>query len=173
MSLERGLMLLRLNHELLPEPGRPMARTTVPLGDAGDAGEVSGTEADSGTFAGGASAFEELAAAGVGLDAGRLRPRPPRPRRRRGRELPLPGLEGAARSDATAASGSASPAGTASASPVSGPDSGSGSGVGGSSAAVDSGCDSKYAGCSGAGCAAASLSVFLSLSRIHLRMLGL
>ena len=31
MSLESGFMLWRLNHELLPEPGSPIARTTVPF----------------------------------------------------------------------------------------------------------------------------------------------
>ena len=32
MSLESGTTLCRLNHELLPEPGRPMASTTRPFG---------------------------------------------------------------------------------------------------------------------------------------------
>src|ERR1700679_2115529 len=30
-SLESGVTLWRLNHELLPEPGSPIARTTTPL----------------------------------------------------------------------------------------------------------------------------------------------
>src|SRR6201987_4009896 len=38
MSLESGVILLRLNQELLPEPGRPMARMTAPLGGRGMAG---------------------------------------------------------------------------------------------------------------------------------------
>ncbi len=32
MSLESGVTLCRLNHELLPDPGKPMARTTMPFG---------------------------------------------------------------------------------------------------------------------------------------------
>src|SRR5712692_2339601 len=35
MSLESGLMLCRLNQELLPDPGRPIARTTTPFGARG------------------------------------------------------------------------------------------------------------------------------------------
>jgi hypothetical protein len=31
MSLESGVMLWRLNHELLPEPGSPIASTTTPF----------------------------------------------------------------------------------------------------------------------------------------------
>ena len=31
MSLESGVILWRLNHELLPDPGNPMARMTLPL----------------------------------------------------------------------------------------------------------------------------------------------
>src|SRR6266478_4547105 len=34
-SLERGDILCRLNHELLPEPGRPIAKTTTPFGVRG------------------------------------------------------------------------------------------------------------------------------------------
>ena len=40
MSLESGVMLCRLNHELLPDPGNPMARTTVPLEARGAAAGV-------------------------------------------------------------------------------------------------------------------------------------
>ena len=57
MSLESGATLWRLNQELLPEPGRPIASTTMPLGarcvtvaaggrggwDDGDAGAASGS----------------------------------------------------------------------------------------------------------------------------------
>src|SRR5258707_5353539 len=39
-SLESGVMLLRLNQELLPEPGRPMERTTTPLYFLGTAGSL-------------------------------------------------------------------------------------------------------------------------------------
>src|SRR2546426_7523981 len=31
-SLESGVMLCRLNHELFPEPGSPMAKITTPFG---------------------------------------------------------------------------------------------------------------------------------------------
>ena len=40
MSLESGVMLCRLNHELLPDPGNPMARTTVPFEARGAAAGV-------------------------------------------------------------------------------------------------------------------------------------
>src|SRR5882724_4937460 len=39
-SLESGVMLLRLNQELLPEPGRPIERTTTPLYFLGTAGSL-------------------------------------------------------------------------------------------------------------------------------------
>src|SRR5204862_6977205 len=53
-------MLCRLNHELLPEPGSPMAKITTPLGRAPAAGDASvilgvcGALITSGTFS-----FEE------------------------------------------------------------------------------------------------------------------
>ena len=37
-SLESGEILCRLNHELFPDPGRPIAKTTTPFGAR--AGEV-------------------------------------------------------------------------------------------------------------------------------------
>src|SRR6202161_3468572 len=42
-SLERGVRLWRLNHELLPEPGSPIASTTTPFGGRGDAAGTAGT----------------------------------------------------------------------------------------------------------------------------------
>ena len=43
MSLDNGTTLCRLNQELLPEPGSPMASTTMPLGGrAGAAGTAAG-----------------------------------------------------------------------------------------------------------------------------------
>src|SRR2546430_16131650 len=39
-SLESGVMLCRLNHELFPEPGSPMAKITTPFGRAPAAGDV-------------------------------------------------------------------------------------------------------------------------------------
>ena len=44
MSLESGTTLCRLNHVLLPEPGSPIASTTIPLGGR------CGAEAAAGTF---------------------------------------------------------------------------------------------------------------------------
>src|SRR6266436_8070366 len=54
-SLESGVMLLRLNQELLPEPGRPIDRTTTPLYFLGmslatAAGRATLRGADSGPF---------------------------------------------------------------------------------------------------------------------------
>src|SRR6266851_5215120 len=42
MSLESGITLCRLNQELLPEPGRPIASTTRPLGGRWVAGIAAG-----------------------------------------------------------------------------------------------------------------------------------
>ncbi len=43
MSLESGTTLCRLNHELLPEPGSPIASTTIPFGGrAGALGTMAG-----------------------------------------------------------------------------------------------------------------------------------
>ena len=59
MSLESGTTLCRLNHELLPDPGSPMASTTIPLGGRGGAAgmrpggvEVCGTETAASAAAG-------------------------------------------------------------------------------------------------------------------------
>src|SRR6266849_2891767 len=35
MSLESGVILCRLNHELFPDPGNPIARITLPFGTRG------------------------------------------------------------------------------------------------------------------------------------------
>src|SRR6202142_3483916 len=78
MSLESGVMLWRLNQELLPEPGRPTARITAPLG------VPCGREGAAG--AGNAADESSPATAGWGLEL--RRPRRPRPRRRRGRWAP-------------------------------------------------------------------------------------
>ena len=79
-SLESGVILCRLNHELFPDPGSPTARTTTPL----DARGAGGTLATAAGAAG--SAADALAAAAAGCCDPELRlPRPPRPRRRRGR----------------------------------------------------------------------------------------
>src|SRR5579863_4766671 len=71
-SLESGVILLRLNHELLPEPGNPIANTTTPFGEraAVAAGAVaSGALAEAaGTAAASAATGEALiprGAAGV------------------------------------------------------------------------------------------------------------
>ena len=42
MSLDSGITLCRLNHELFPEPGKPIARTTTPFGGRGTAGTWAG-----------------------------------------------------------------------------------------------------------------------------------
>src|SRR5436189_5878433 len=75
-SLESGVILCRLNHELFPDPGSPTARTTTPLDGRGADGTLA-------TAAGAAGALG-VAAAGCWEPELRL-PRPPRPRRRRGR----------------------------------------------------------------------------------------
>ncbi len=83
MSLDRGVMLLRLNQELLPEPGKPIASTTVPFGDAGGATAVATLPATGSAVA--ALGVEFL---GVSVRAPeRPRPRPPRPLRREGPSL--------------------------------------------------------------------------------------
>ena len=61
MSLESGVTLCRLNHELLPEPGSPIARTTMPFGGRGAAaGTAAGTCGACGTDAAGACGFGAL-----------------------------------------------------------------------------------------------------------------
>src|SRR5580698_5125300 len=54
-SLESGVILFRLNQELLPDPGNPIARTTVPLG--GRAG-TTGTPLPAAALATGAASAE-------------------------------------------------------------------------------------------------------------------
>src|SRR6266513_984729 len=78
-------MLCRLNHELFPEPGSPMAKITTPFGRAAAAGDatvilgVCGALITSGTF----SFEEEGVAVCAEAVTGRAplppRPRPPRP----------------------------------------------------------------------------------------------
>ena len=100
MSLESGTTLWRLNQELLPEPGRPMARTTMPFGGrVAAAGTAVGTRGACGTASAAGSAVSSapssgavssdpgssgtmpFAAAGVKACATACsRPRPPRPR---------------------------------------------------------------------------------------------
>src|SRR5260370_39609066 len=101
-------MLCRLNHELLPDPGSPIASTTVPLlaraaAAATSAGNFPATTA-SGTDASATDA--PAATAGVGVAAAVLErdpPRPPRPRRRRGiRGLDTPAADDAAAADTDA-----------------------------------------------------------------------
>ncbi len=103
MSLESGAMLWRLNHVLLPDPGKPMASTTIPFGGRGGAaGTVSGAwgagAALSPSVGGSAvpsSGVSTLPAAGGPLIAegakacatARSRPWPPRPRPPRRRRL--------------------------------------------------------------------------------------
>src|SRR5271154_6760666 len=95
-------MLWRLNHELLPDPGRPIASTTVPLlaragADAECAGSfaaTAGAGADDFGADDSVAAASAVGSAAAGVCAARgVRerdpPRPPRLRRRRaGRGLP-------------------------------------------------------------------------------------
>jgi len=106
-------MLFRLNHELLPEPGSPMASTTVPLLGRCEAIAV-GAGVDAAIASVGAvcgSTVGDFGAAEA-TDVGRLRPRPPRPRRRRGRPTtlaacdPVPVWAGVADSEAESKSAS-------------------------------------------------------------------
>ncbi len=103
MSLESGTTLCRLNHELFPEPGSPIARTTMPFGGRADAAgtaagtrgaggraSASGSPASSAPSSGASGAISSVpgksgtipfAAAGVNACATACsRPRPPRPR---------------------------------------------------------------------------------------------
>src|SRR6266480_2174490 len=84
-SLESGVMLCRLNHELFPEPGSPMAKITTPFGRAPAAGDVPVTLGACGALiVSGAFSFEgEAVAVCPEAVTGRAplppRPRPPRP----------------------------------------------------------------------------------------------
>ena len=97
MSLESGVMLCRLNQELLPDPGNPMARTTVPFEARGAAAGVA-FAAPAVSIAGPATGLHLRPAlrATPGRRAQVLaacappRPRPPLPRRRRRRGSPFP-----------------------------------------------------------------------------------
>ena len=86
MSLESGVTLCRLNHVLFPEPGNPMASTTIPFGGragaVGTDGEISAacgsaaasgsasakSGADSSALATGSSGILPLAAGREGLE---------------------------------------------------------------------------------------------------------
>jgi hypothetical protein len=117
MSLESGTTLWRLNHELLPEPGRPIARTTTPFGGRCGAAGVDGTlgaAAAEGVALGssaspasgnsssagsaGTTGTDPFTAAGAKACATACsRPRPPRPRPpRRRRPRPVLGVRTAA-----------------------------------------------------------------------------
>src|SRR5258708_8310358 len=109
-------MLCRLNHELLPDPGNPIARTTVPLLGRTGAGTASvgafpattGFETEASTADPSTSA--ETAGAGV-ASPGRERPppRPPRLRRRRGvRGFASPVADATIGAEADSGSGSGS-----------------------------------------------------------------
>lgn len=166
MSLESGVMLFRLNHELLPEPGRPIERMTAPFGGLGGA---AGMEAGA---AGGVAASEDgvggAAVCVAGLVPGRwpLRPRPPRVLLRRGRCWPprVPSLGAGSPTAACSGSGASTRPGSMS---------GSGSAVvTGSEGAFSA---SKYAGCKGACAGSPGFDSLVFLRRfkrslIHLRM---
>ena len=119
MSLESGTTLWRLNHELLPEPGRPIARTTTPFGGrcgvAGVDGTLgaaaaegvalgsSGSPAWGNSSSAGTTGTDPFAAAGAKACATACsRPRPPRPRPPR-RRRPRPVLGGRTAADSWAA----------------------------------------------------------------------
>src|SRR5205807_505972 len=78
-SLDSGRMLCRLNHELLPEPGSPIASTTLPLLGCAAAAGLAPVELIAGAAAGWGV---NLAASPATFGRAPL-PRPPRPRRRR------------------------------------------------------------------------------------------
>src|ERR1019366_1528121 len=117
-------MLCRLNHELLPDPGNPIASTTVPLlartGDgatpactAGAGATTAGNfPATTGSGTGGSAAngspADGSATTAPGAVAARERdpPRPPRPRRRRDVRAFGSTAADAAEADSGAASGS-------------------------------------------------------------------
>src|SRR6185369_9414599 len=84
-------MLWRLNQELFPDPGRPIARTTTPFGARGVAGRgagAAGTVSRAGEVSIGAATGSEEGVASVACpsvvgSALRVLLRPPLPRRRR------------------------------------------------------------------------------------------
>ncbi len=98
-SLESGVMLWRLNHELFPDPGNPIARTTTPLEGRGDSGwggldadlaaaRPWGATGDDAALSFGAACTGVVGSLPAAADSAggaplRLRPRPPLPRRRR------------------------------------------------------------------------------------------
>src|SRR5580704_15264771 len=97
-SLESGVMLWRLNHELLPDPGNPIASTTTPL-EGRDASTWGGVDVAlaavrpcKATAVEAGLSFEAVCdgcgsppvpADSTGEAPLRARPRPPLPRRRR------------------------------------------------------------------------------------------
>ncbi len=95
MSLESGTTLFRLNQELLPDPGSPIARTTTPFGgrDATTGGTAGGPVGAADSATGGAArpaadgvsseGASPIALTAAGVKArptGCRRSRPPRPR---------------------------------------------------------------------------------------------
>ena len=91
MSLERGVILWRLNQELFPDPGNPMARITLPFGTRGaTVGEAFAAAGITGASASLSGADSDGAPLDGAVPAGRdpPLPRPPRPRRRRRRGSP-------------------------------------------------------------------------------------
>src|SRR5215471_17903531 len=96
MSLESGVMLFRLNQELFPDPGSPIARITDPFGGRGGATGITSAGVDTAGTPGvslgstaGTVASAEGTATGARADPFLPRPRPPLPLRRRlGAALP-------------------------------------------------------------------------------------
>src|SRR6476661_5042226 len=93
MSLDSGVILWRLNHELLPDPGNPIARMTLPLDTRGAAGgEVFAAAGGTGASASpsGPDSVEAPADGAATADLEPPLPLPPRPRRRLRRGSPGP-----------------------------------------------------------------------------------
>ena len=125
-SLESGLMLWRLNHELLPDPGRPIANTTVPrdTGDAGTCGTpppeatptpCSGSPPSSempGSMTSGAVGVTPLLPSVATAWPGTARPPRPRPPRRRRRRRASPVRCGCVGIDFSSTSGTGSGSGS-------------------------------------------------------------
>jgi hypothetical protein len=167
-------MLWRLNHELLPDPGSPIARTTTPF-EACGRGATEG-DAARGASAASASGTVSVVAGAAGVrEPPRPRPLPPRLRRRRtGRPASDP--EDWAFAGIDCSSPDSSGSGESAAADFGG-DGSSRREPSGTGLAVGSLPASKYAGCRGAGPDSAFVSSVFFLrfkrSRIHLRMHGL
>jgi hypothetical protein len=179
MSLESGSMLCRLNHVLLPEPGRPIESTTAPLDFAvadpwaGAGAVAAGSCTSLGASASAASPVGPPGDGNVGAWAGAAGglPRPRRPRLRErcargscwGGSSPSPPA-------ASDANGSSIP-------PLSSNTSGDASGAASCGKSLVSSRSGKR-GCNGSGFSCGGCSVVCCLrrlprSRIHLRMLHL